>query len=108
MPNVSDPCQNHILAALPAEGYEGVISVARYMGSETTPTQAIVQSAGHAYRLHVNTLLNEFNHHSELHRLLLLSLDRLTSNEIVMTRELISNMLGVRREDVTEAAGRLQ
>ncbi len=56
----------------------------------------------------MNILLNEFNHHGEPHRMLLLNLDRLTSNEIVMTRELIANMLGVRREGVTEAAGHLQ
>ena len=50
-------------------------------------------------------------HHSvdqQLCRWLLLSLDRLSSNELVMTQELIANMLGVRREGVTEAAGKLQ
>jgi CRP-like cAMP-binding protein len=109
------------------------------MGGETTPSRAIVQSAGHAYRLDGQRLKDEFHrngglqllllrytqslitqmaqtavcnrHHSvdqQLARWLLLSLDRLTSQELVMTQELIANMLGVRREGVTEAAGKLQ
>lgn len=109
------------------------------MGGETTPSRAIVQSAGYAYRLTGRRLKAEFNRHTEmLHillrytqslltqmaqtavcnrhhtldqqlcRWLLLSLDRLTTNELKMTQELIANMLGVRREGVTEAAGKLQ
>jgi CRP-like cAMP-binding protein len=109
------------------------------MGGETTPSRAIVQSAGHAFRLRAALLKEEFarygptmhlllrytqalitqmaqtavcnRHHSvdqQLCRWLLLSLDRLGSNELSMTQELIANMLGVRREGVTEAAGKLQ
>jgi CRP-like cAMP-binding protein len=120
-------------------GKEGLIGVALFMGGETTPSRAIVQSAGHAYRLDGQRLKDEFHrsgglqllllrytqslitqmaqtavcnrHHSvdqQLCRWLLLSLDRLASNELVMTQELIANMLGVRREGVTEAAGKLQ
>lgn len=120
-------------------GNEGVIGIALFMGGETTPSRAIVQSAGHAYRLIGQRLKDEFHrsggmqilllrytqalitqmaqtavcnrHHSvdqQLCRWLLLSLDRLASNELIMTQELIANMLGVRREGVTEAAGRLQ
>ena len=120
-------------------GREGVIGIALFMGGEATPSRAIVQSAGHAYRLDGQRLKDEFHrsgrmqilllrytqslitqmaqtavcnrHHSvdqQLCRWLLLSLDRLASNELVMTQELIANMLGVRREGVTEAAGRLQ
>ncbi len=189
-----NPCQNHLLAALPSEDYqrlspflelvpmplgnvlyesgnelrhvyfpttsiisllyvmldgasaeiavvgnEGVIGVALFMGGETMPNRAVVQSAGHAYRLKVQLLKQEFNrsgelqhlllrytqalltqmaqtavcnrHHSldqQLCRWLLLSLDRLPTNELSMTQELIANMLGVRREGVTEAAGNLQ
>ena len=110
-----------------------------FMGGETTPNRAVVQSAGSAYRLRGQFLKEEFNragelqhlllrytqalltqmsqtavcnrHHSvdqQLCRWLLLSLDRLPSNELSMTQELIANMLGVRREGVTEAAGKLQ
>lgn len=120
-------------------GNEGIIGVALFMGGETMPNRAVVQSAGHAYRLRGQLLKQEFNrsgglqhlllrytqalltqmaqtavcnrHHSldqQLCRWLLLSLDRLSSNELVMTQELIANMLGVRREGVTEAAGNLQ
>lgn len=125
-------------------GNEGIIGVALFMGGETMPNRAIVQSAGHAYRLGAQHLKAEFaraggrraaalqhlllrysqalitqmsqtavcnRHHSidqQLCRWLLLSLDRLASNEIAMTQELIANMLGVRREGVTEAAGKLQ
>src|SRR5882724_761992 len=109
------------------------------MGGETTPSRAVVQSAGHGYRLSAAVLKREFErggdlqhlllrytqalitqmaqtavcnrHHSleqQLCRWLLLSLDRLASNHVLMTQELIANMLGVRREGVTEAAGRLQ
>jgi len=109
------------------------------MGGETTPSRAVVQSAGYGYRLKANLLKQEFNragpvmhlllrytqalitqmaqtavcnrHHSveqQLCRWLLLSLDRLSSDSLTMTQELIANMLGVRREGVTEAAGNLQ
>jgi CRP-like cAMP-binding protein len=126
-------------AEIAVVGNEGVIGVALFMGGETMPNRAVVQSAGHAYRLKGHLLKQEFNrsgelqhlllrytqalltqmaqtavcnrHHSldqQLCRWLLLSLDRLPSNELVMTQELIANMLGVRREGVTEAAGKLQ
>ena len=120
-------------------GNEGMIGVSLFMGGETTTNRAVVQSAGHAYRLPSQALKDEFilagpfqhlmlrftqalitqmaqtavcnRHHSvdqQLCRWLLLSLDRLASNDLVMTQELIANMLGVRREGVTEAAGKLQ
>ncbi|RPH67016.1 MAG: Crp/Fnr family transcriptional regulator [Burkholderiales bacterium] len=126
-------------AEIAVVGNDGIIGVALFMGGETMPNRAVVQSAGHAYRLRGNLLKEEFNrsgelqhlllrytqalltqmaqtavcnrHHSldqQLCRWLLLSLDRLPSNELVMTQELIANMLGVRREGVTEAAGNLQ
>jgi CRP-like cAMP-binding protein len=120
-------------------GNEGVLGISLFMGGESTPSRAVVQSAGHGFRLKAKLLKNEFGrfgptmhlllrytqalitqmaqtavcnrHHSvdqQLCRWLLLSLDRLESNELSMTQELIANMLGVRREGVTEAAGRLQ
>jgi CRP-like cAMP-binding protein len=120
-------------------GNEGVVGVALFMGGETTPNRAVVQSGGAAYRLKGRILKQEFGqsgalqhlflrytqslltqmaqtavcnrHHTveqQLCRWLLMSLDRLASNKLTMTQELISNMLGVRREGVTEAAGRLQ
>jgi CRP-like cAMP-binding protein len=120
-------------------GNEGVLGISLFMGGDTTPSRAMVQSAGHAYRLKAELLKDEFGrfgptmhlllrytqalitqmaqtavcnrHHSvdqQLCRWLLLSLDRLQSNELSMTQELIANMLGVRREGVTEAAGKLQ
>ncbi|HEY9199779.1 MAG TPA: Crp/Fnr family transcriptional regulator [Gammaproteobacteria bacterium] len=126
-------------AEIAVVGNEGLIGVALFMGGETMPNRAVVQSAGHAYRLKGQLLKEEFNrsgelqhlllrytqalltqmaqtavcnrHHSldqQLCRWLLLSLDRLPSDELVMTQELIANMLGVRREGVTEAAGNLQ
>jgi CRP-like cAMP-binding protein len=189
-----DPCQNHLLAALPTEerarllphlelvpmrlgdtlcesgapmryvyfpttaivsllyvtedgasaevavvGNEGIVGVSLFLGGETTTSRAVVQSAGHAYRLlgpllkdaffragpmlrvllrYAQALLTQMaqtavcnRHHTvdqQLCRWLLLSLDRLSSNELAMTQELIANMLGVRREGVTEAAGNLQ
>jgi CRP-like cAMP-binding protein len=194
MPNLHDPRQNHLLAALPADerarifphlervpmllgeavcepgipiyhvyfpttsivsllyvmedgasaeiavvGNEGIVGISVFMGGETTTSRAVVQSAGHAYRLKGQLLKDAFfragplqllllrytqalltqmaqtavcnRHHSvdqQLCRWLLLSLDRLPSNELSMTQELIANMLGVRREGVTEAAGKLQ
>jgi CRP-like cAMP-binding protein len=120
-------------------GNEGILGIALFMGGETTPSRAVVQSAGYAYRLKAQLLKDEFGrfgsflhlllrytqalitqmaqtavcnrHHSvdqQLCRWLLLSLDRLESSELSMTQELIANMLGVRREGVTEAAGKLQ
>ena len=120
-------------------GNEGILGISLFMGGDTTPSRAVVQSAGHAFRLKAELLKNEFGrfgptmqlllrytqalitqmaqtavcnrHHSvdqQLCRWLLLSLDRLSSNELSMTQELIANMLGVRREGVTEAAGKLQ
>ena len=126
-------------AEIAVVGNEGIVGIALFMGGETMPNRAVVQSSGHAYRLKGQLLKQEFNragalqhlllrytlallsqmaqtavcnrHHSvdqQLCRWLLLSLDRLPSNELSMTQELIANMLGVRREGVTEAAGKLQ
>jgi CRP-like cAMP-binding protein len=120
-------------------GNDGLVGIALFMGGETTPSRAVVQSAGEGYRLKASILKAEFErggrlqhlllrytqalitqmtqtavcnrHHSvdqQLCRWLLLSLDRLPSNELRMTHELIADMLGVRREGVTEAAGTLQ
>jgi CRP-like cAMP-binding protein len=120
-------------------GNEGMLGISLFMGGESTPSRAVVQSAGYGFRLRAKLLKNEFGrfgptmhlllrytqalitqmaqtavcnrHHSvdqQLCRWLLLSLDRLSSNELSMTQELIANMLGVRREGVTEAAGKLQ
>lgn len=126
-------------AEIAVVGNEGVIGVALFMGGETTPNRAIVQSGGYAFRMPGQQFKDEFHrngalqvlllrytqalltqmaqtavcnrHHSvdqQLCRWLLLSLDRLSSNQLTMTQELIANMLGVRREGVTEAAGKLQ
>ena len=120
-------------------GNEGILGISLFMGGDTTPSRAVVQSAGNAVRLRAELLKSEFGrfgptmhlllrytqalitqmaqtavcnrHHSvdqQLCRWLLLSLDRLASNELSMTQELIANMLGVRREGVTEAARKLQ
>jgi CRP-like cAMP-binding protein len=126
-------------AEIAVVGHEGLVGVALFMGGESTPSRAVVQSAGYAFRLASKVLKREFDqshplqhlllrytqalitqmaqtavcnrHHSveqQLSRWLLLSLDRLNSDELRMTQELIANMLGVRREGVTEAAGKLQ
>jgi CRP-like cAMP-binding protein len=126
-------------AEIAVVGNEGILGISLFMGGDTTPSRAIVQSAGHAFRLKAELLKDEFGrfgptmhlllrytqalitqmaqtavcnrHHSvdqQLCRWLLLSLDRLASSELSMTQELIANMLGVRREGVTEAAGKLQ
>ena len=126
-------------AEIAVTGNEGMVGIALFMGGETTPSRAVVQSAGLGYRLRAAVLKKEFEaggalqhvllrytqalitqmtqtavcnrHHAveqQLCRWLLLSLDRLPTNELVMTQELIANMLGVRREGVTEAAGKLQ
>jgi len=131
--------ENGASAEMAITGNEGVVGIALFMGGETTPSRAVVQSAGHAYRLKAAVLRREFEHggalqhlllrftqalitqmaqtavcnrhHSvvqQLCRWLLLSMDRLPGNELRMTQELIANMLGVRREGVTEAAGMLQ
>lgn len=120
-------------------GLEGIVGISLFMGGETTPSRAVVQSAGSAFRLKGQLMKDEFErastlqhlflrytqalitqmaqtavcnrHHSldqQLCRWLLLSLDRLPTNELIMTQELIANMLGVRREGVTESAGKLQ
>jgi len=120
-------------------GNEGVVGVFLFMGGDTTPSSAVVQTAGHAYRLEARRLKEEFKrgglmqnlmlrytqalmtqvtqtavcnrHHSveqHLCRWLLLTLDRVSSRELVMTQELVASMLGVRREGVTEAAGKLK
>lgn len=126
-------------AEISVVGNEGIVGIAVFMGGESTPNRAVVQSAGYAFRLPASALRKEFNtvpdirlillrytqtlmaqmsqtavcnrHHSinqQLCRWLLLSLDRLPTNNLNMTQELIANMLGVRREGVTEAAGKLQ
>lgn len=126
-------------AEIAVAGNEGLVGIALFMGGESTPSRAVVQSAGHAYRIEAQLLKDEFNrngpvlhlllrytqalitqmsqtavcnrHHSldqQLCRWLLLSLDRLKGNDLIMTQELIANMLGVRREGVTEAATKLQ
>ena len=126
-------------AEISVVGNEGLVGIAVFMGGESTPSRAIVQSAGSAFSLPSQRLRDEFNgypemrmlmlrytqslitqmaqtavcnrHHSidqQLCRWLLLSLDRLSGNNLLMTQELIANMLGVRREGVTEAAGKLQ
>jgi CRP-like cAMP-binding protein len=126
-------------AAIAMVGNEGLVGVALFMGGESTPSRAIVQSSGAAYRLPGQQLKDEFNQHSELMllllrytqslitqmsqtavcnrhhaidqqlcRWLLLSLDRLPDNQLDVTQELIASLLGVRREGVTEAAGKLQ
>lgn len=126
-------------AEISVVGNEGLIGVAVFMGGESTPSRALVQSAGYVYRLSGQRIKDEFNRHGEMLQLmlrytqalitqmsqtavcnrhhsidqqlcrwLLLSLDRLPSNQLSMTQELIANMLGVRREGVTEAAGKLQ
>ena len=131
--------ENGSSAEIAVVGYEGVVGVSLFMGGETTPSRAVVQSAGSACRLPAAMMKLEFHrgtamqhlmlrytqslltqmaqtavcnrHHSvdqQLCRWLLLSIDRLAEPELTMTQELIANMLGVRREGVTEAAGKLQ
>jgi CRP-like cAMP-binding protein len=131
--------ENGSSAEIAVTGYDGIVGTSLFMGGNTTPSRAVVQSAGYGYRLKASALKQEFKlggkfqevalsftqalitqmaqtavcnrHHSvdqQLCRWLLLSLDRLPSNQLKMTQELIANMLGVRREGVTEAAGKLQ
>lgn len=131
--------ENGASAEIAIVGNEGVVGVSLFMGGETTPSRALVQSAGQAFRVPSKVLKEEFRrggplqhvllrytqalitqmsqtavcnrHHSveqQLCRWLLMSLDRLATNELTMTQKLIANMLGVRREGVTESAGKLQ
>lgn len=129
--------ENGASAEIAVVGNEGIVGVSLFMGGESTPSRAVVQSAGAGFRLKSATMKDEFNgpmlhlllrytqalltqmaqtavcnrHHSldqQLCRWLLLSLDRLPGDELLMTQELIANMLGVRREGVTEAALKLQ
>jgi len=120
-------------------GNEGMVGISLFMGGDTTPSSAVVQTAGHAYRLERRRLKQAFDqaglfqkvllrytqalmtqmaqtavcnrHHSleqQLCRWLLLTIDRLSGDELIMTQELVASMLGVRREGITEAAGNLQ
>ena len=131
--------ENGASAEIAVVGNEGLVGISLFMGGGSTPSRAVVQSAGKGYRLKADVMKNEFDrggpvlhvllrytqalitqmsqtavcnrHHSldqQLCRWLLLSLDRLDSNELKMTQELIANMLGVRREGVTESALKLQ
>ena len=131
--------ENGASAEIAVVGNEGIVGISLFMGGESTPSRAVVQSAGDGFRLRAQMMKEEFNragpvlhlflrytqalitqmaqtavcnrHHSldqQLCRWLLLSLDRLQNNELVMTQELIANMLGVRREGVTEGALKLQ
>jgi CRP-like cAMP-binding protein len=131
--------ENGSSAEIAVTGCEGLVGIALFMGGETTPSRAVVQSAGKGFRMKAAVLKKEFErggplqflllrftqalitqmtqtavcnrHHAvdqQLCRWLLLSLDRLPANHLDMTQELIANMLGVRREGVTEAAGKLQ
>jgi CRP-like cAMP-binding protein len=131
--------ENGASAEIAVVGNEGIVGVSIFMGGGSTPSRAVVQSAGHGFRLQASTMKEEFNragpvlhlflrytqalitqmaqtavcnrHHTldqQLCRWLLLSLDRLQGNQLVMTQELIANMLGVRREGVTEGALKLQ
>ena len=131
--------ENGASSEIAGVGNEGMLGISLFMGGETTPSWATVQTAGHSYRLKTGIMLQEFNqttsvqrlllrytqalitqisqtavcnrHHTieqQLCRWLLLTLDRLNSQELVMTQELIASMLGVRREGITEAAGKLQ
>jgi CRP-like cAMP-binding protein len=131
--------ENGASAEIAVVGNEGLVGISLFMGGESTPSRAVVQSACQGFRLQAQLMKNEFNragpvlhlllrytqalitqmsqtavcnrHHSldqQLCRWLLLSLDRLRTNELAMTQELIANMLGVRREGVTAAALKLQ
>ena len=131
--------QNGASAEIAVVGNEGIVGISLFMGGESTPSRALVQSAGGGFRLEAQLMKDEFNragavqhlllrytqalitqmaqtaacnrHHSvgqQLCRWLLLSLDRLQGRELIMTQELIANMLGVRREGVTESALELQ
>jgi CRP-like cAMP-binding protein len=131
--------ENGASAEIAVVGNDGLVAVSMFMGGGSTPSRAVVQSAGHGFRLNAKDMKQEFDrggavlhlllrytqalitqmaqtavcnrHHSldqQLCRWLLLSLDRLQGSDLVMTQELIANMLGVRREGVTESASKLQ
>jgi CRP-like cAMP-binding protein len=130
--------ENGASAEIAVVGHEGIVGISLFMGGESTPSRAVVQSAGQGFRMTAQAIQEEFKrapvlhlllrytqalitqmaqtavcnrHHAldqQLCRWLLLSLDRLSGNELVMTQELIANMLGVRREGVTESATKLQ
>ena len=130
--------ENGASAEIAVVGHEGLVGISLFMGGGSTPSRAVVQSAGEGFRLKAETIKDAFNHPPVLHlllrytqalitqmaqtavcnrhhsldqqlcRWLLLSLDRLQGNELVMTQELIANMLGVRREGVTDGALKLQ
>src|SRR5450432_3688707 len=131
--------ESGVSAEFAGVGNEGILGISLFMGGDTTPSSAVVQTAGHGYRLQGKLLNEEFNrgglmqrlllrytqalltqmcqtaacnrHHSieqQLCRWLLLTLDRLPSNDLIMTQELVASALGVRREGITEAAGKLQ
>jgi CRP-like cAMP-binding protein len=131
--------ENGASAEIAIVGNEGIVGISLFMGGDSTPSRAVVQSAGQGFRLYAQTMKDEFNrvgpvlhlllrytqalitqmtqtavcnrHHSldqQLCRWLLLSLDRLKGNELVMTQELISDMLGVRRSSVSDASLKLQ
>ncbi len=131
--------ESGVCVEIASVGNEGMLGISLVMGGNTTPSSAVVQTAGHAYRLKAKSLKNEFEnfdliltmllrytqvlltqiaqtcacyrHHSieqQLCRWLLLTLDRLPSNDLVLTQELVASTLGVRRESITEAAGNLQ
>ena len=131
--------ENGSSAEMGVVGCDGVVGIAVFMGGDTTPNRAVVQSAGDAFRLALSSFRAEFRRTGELHRMLLLytqalltqmsqtavcnrlhsveqrlcrclllSHDRLETNELIMTQELIASMLGVRREGVSVAAHRLQ
>jgi CRP-like cAMP-binding protein len=130
--------ENGASAEIAVAGHEGLVGISLFMGGGTTPSRAVVQSAGRGYRMKAETIKTEFKHPPVMHlllrytqalitqmaqtavcnrhhsldqqlcRWLLLSLDRLNGRELKMTQELIANMLGVRREGVTEGAMKLQ
>lgn len=131
--------ENGASAEIAVVGREGIVGVSLFMGGGTTPSRAVVQSAGRGWRLPAGAMMQEFNrsgpvlhlmlrytqalitqmaqtavcnrHHAldqQLCRWLLLRLDRVASDELLVTQELIAQLLGVRREGVTEAAGHLQ
>ena len=125
-------------AEIAVVGNDGIVGISLFMGGNSTSSRAVVQSAGEGCRLKSQVIKAEFTHAPVMHlllrytqalitqmsqtavcnrhhsldqqlcRWLLLSLDRLKGDELVMTQELIANMLGVRREGVTEAALKLQ
>jgi CRP-like cAMP-binding protein len=131
--------ENGASAEIAVAGNEAIVGISLFMGGESTPSRAVVQSAGGGFRMKAQVLKDEFNAHSsvlhlllrytqalitqmaqtavcnrhhsldqQLCRWLLLSLDRLEGDQLIMTQELIANLLGVRREGVTEAALKLQ